>query len=396
MAGAGHAACDLRRDLFLEHEQGGIGACSMASPSVLVWGRSRAGAAAQVANAVLAFDRLKGSVAPAEAVPAACGPPHGGGQHGRACMYPLRFDTKYYTADLTLQVLQVGVGQQPPQLNHGAVIVAFDASVPSPPAAGGPVIGAAGTESGVFNRLSATLGPVLVERGPDAAADDPGPAVRLLVAINVPNGALGSTERAKCDQWCAVRGFEFLYVAGNISCAADVLSGAFSRDKDGIARVVEALQAHSWSNMSLKPRVPAVGGIQTSGSGGCGSDRGVAGLPASLGDFGTVRAGAGASSAAAVPPPIPPACAAMGPAETRGAVEGVGLPVLSDVLSFDKDDDGAGGGGLGTLECLLGEMQQVRNNAAKLSDADRRAAAAKTAMKLFAALELADAASAEQ
>ena len=369
-------------------------------------------ATSAVANAILAFDALQISTSdattapPTATVPSVCAP----GQKGTTL--PLRVDTKYYTADLAMALGDACelAAESGAAAGCEAAVAVFDVAVRDAASTNSAGNGEGGA-GGIFQRLTASLGPTLERL---SNRDDDGPAVRLVVAINVPATLHGSAEHAQCEQWCMAHGFEFVVFAGDIACAADVLRGGATRDKDGIARVVEALQAHMWSNMVMKSR-------QGGGGGGGGGGSGGGGLGAAMGGLGLPVPGSSGGAAtpvavAAEAPPPPAGAAADGPraasdggSDVHGSASADDGPrgsaatctdelaaLLGGVGGASGGPDGGGGGGggsgeddgLGLLENLLREMQEVRASAAQLSDSDRRAAAAKTAMKLFAALEL--------
>lgn len=81
-----------------------------------------------------------------------------------------------------------------------------------------------------------------------------GAEVRLLVAAAQPGGGELEVENAvdAAAEWAADNAFEFVALLPSCSSAA----GADSREKLGLARVREALEAHTWPGLEPKATLP--------------------------------------------------------------------------------------------------------------------------------------------
>ncbi|KIZ05632.1 hypothetical protein MNEG_2332, partial [Monoraphidium neglectum] len=180
--------------------------------------------------------------------------------------YLLHLDTKYYTADAYINIVNLDAyqqqeqqqqqqqqqqqrqqqqknGQQQELCGAEAVILVCDATNPSTFAAA---------------------------RRWAAAVDSSGAGVRLLIANKAdaaPRAAAGGSGAAlpEAAGWCLDEGFEYVEAAAGAPAADAAL--ALDGDRQGVVRVLEALQAHMWPGLALKPAPPGIGGRGGGGNG---------------------------------------------------------------------------------------------------------------------------------
>mmetsp|Transcript_6411 Transcript_6411/g.15429 ORF Transcript_6411/g.15429 Transcript_6411/m.15429 type:complete len:214 (+) Transcript_6411:612-1253(+) len=192
------------------------------------------------------------------------------------------------------------------------------------------------------------------------------PAVRLCV-INKCEQCLASSPRPawheEVREWCVDNSFECVQV----SCLDSEADRALGDDMgEGVARVVEALEAHIWPGMRRKGRLSsdsAPASSRASGDGGCDAEP-------------TRGAGEG-----------------TGPRQERGAE-----PALRPTLEEEEEEEPAarlvdtGGdsesdGELGELGKLMFSLAEHRQRLAGLSDEERRARAADLALQMLKVME---------
>lgn len=150
----------------------------------------------------------------------------------------LTFSNRYFDARVLLLGLRAPVPPSLPDAREDGVLLAFDASDPAPvPAALGPHHAAALRDGRCGDVVRLCL--AVDARGDAAPAADAGAA----------EAAEG--EYARRVLWCLDRGYEYVEVDAT---PAGLARGHEKRDKDGFARVVEALGAAMWSSHVMKPR----------------------------------------------------------------------------------------------------------------------------------------------
>jgi hypothetical protein len=168
--------------------------------------------------------------------------------------------------------------------------------------------------------------------------------------------------REACLSWCLQYGFEFV----EVDCL-DPHKGGETREKEGIPRVVEAVQSNSWSGLTLKKNASKMVGHAPSalkeedGDDSEGEDY-FAGT-----SYGALEDDGGESQWPAFPDPSEEAA----PLDPEGHQEEEGMGDL-------------------TLEHLMAEVQRVRAECANLPDDKRRELASSTALKLLEHLHIAD------
>lgn len=163
---------------------------------------------------------------------------------GAACA-PWTIDNRYYTVEVELLLAEPGTGGEP-AASHEAVVIVFDMG---------------------RQQSFASLREWWEEQG--GAAE---PGVKLAVATGCSGAAVGgggggaAAEQWVLDaqEWCAEELIEYVEVGDLGAAAAAAASGGPSGaplqeqagrgEAEGLQRVVEALHAHTWPGLQLKPR----------------------------------------------------------------------------------------------------------------------------------------------
>lgn len=296
-------------------------------------------------------------------------------------------ETKYYTADLDVHVLPAGEWHAPGDAaaealdGAEALIVLLDATERGSFAgaqawADRAADAGVGTLLCVTNKVDVVTGAV-----PGAELDGDGEAETLsgaAAAAATASPAAGEHDVfvQRVTEWCLDAGFEHVQTAAT----APHVGGA-GRDKGGVPRVLEALQCTMWGSMRRR------GG---GGGGGGDSDAAAAAAaaePESTGDdISSPSSAADAPAAAAPASTSDSAAAAAAAAPAERSPEDAVRQLLRGVAGADGDADGGGDDDDSAVERLMADMQRVRDAARGpgMSDAQRREAAARMAMQLFA------------
>jgi alpha- and gamma-adaptin-binding protein p34 len=150
--------------------------------------------------------------------------------NGEPSCFPWIIDTKYYTAHVSVEICRLDACELPElDVAHEAVILVFDASSP---------------ES--FTSLQRWW----------EGRDTDELAFKLAVATKrdqVCSSARGRPSwLQKAEEWCLERMIELVEVEE--AEERPQVARDDNREMSGVARVVEALQAHMWSGLRLKPR----------------------------------------------------------------------------------------------------------------------------------------------
>ena len=141
---------------------------------------------------------------------------------------------------------------------------------------------------------------------------------------------------------CLEHGFE--YIEADL-CAPVSTEG--TREKEGVARVVEAMEATSWRSIVLRERghrAPETAGLSTSGA--------------------------------------EESCLSVGAEGAEMSEPAEGLEVEKGVVETEKSVD--------ELEAIFDKVREVRASAGQVSDSERRKRAAETALRLAKALGVLD------
>lgn len=315
--------------------------------------------------------------------------------------------TKYYTADLELRVLPARAFADADAAASSewdaavagaeAAILLLDATAPLEAVTGdaeGATRAPLAVASAWAERLSGSAGTLLcVSSKCDVAGGSvPGAAERPAPASYGTDGraAAGSADDsvsnpvqraaappqpaahrahiARVAAWALDAGFEHVEAA-----CTEPLVGAAARDKCGVPRVVEALEATMWS--SLEPRRAGEGGGNAEGAAATG-----AGVGASASaEEDTAGAGSGAATAGSEMA----ASGTSGAPQERGPESAAAALTAALGAAADGED-----GGIDVAD-LMAQMRAVRDAAVGggLSDEARREAAAAVAMRFLALLE---------
>lgn len=341
---------------------------------------------------------------------------------------PWTIDTKYYTADVELTSVAAIEWAAPADAAEAAVeaaealmlvLDATDTASSLAPLAAWKALAHRHNPACmlcVVNKVDVVTGVV-------PAGDEGADAELLVQAQHQQQGA--ERYNAFLDtvrEWCLDHGFE------HVECAAtSPLAGAHARDKAGVPRVLEALQSTPWSNMVRRRPGAAASGIATGAStGDAAAGAGVA--DASAGAASSVAVGGSGGAASACSGGAASGAEVMdAPGAGRAGQSGAPDPVAAlrrriehgeedleaalDENENDSAEEGAskrnaaaasGDGVSGSAAArdaselqsepdigrMMEQMRAVRAQAVSgaLSDAERRAAAERMAMQLFALL----------
>eukprot|EP00887_Chlorella_sp_A99_P002101 scaffold21.g2101.t1 len=282
----------------------------------------------------------------------------GGGplDKGRAS-HPWTLDTKYYTAEVAVEIRRLGPEYSAAMAaGYEAVVLVFDAGRPAS-----------------FDTLRVWW----------EASGDGDVAVKLAVAAKADClGAAAGTSSSRpawleeAVAWCGKQFIE--YVESSAQEAAAPAPGRLPLGEEGgepggTARVLEALQANMWPGLCMKER----------GRGGAGDS------------------GPAPDAPVAAAGPAPAVALEAGRREQYPGVvaeqEGFdfGEYLLRSELEGASGTDGSGGGGGGTVEMeqemqqmeqLLSQIESTRDQLQQLPDAERRQTAAAMVMQLMGAL----------
>jgi hypothetical protein len=161
-------------------------------------------------------------------------------------------------------------------------------------------------------------------------------------AAAVPVAAGDEAHAERVTAWCLDEGFEHVPLPDACGGAAAAHEGAGAVEAQGVARVREALHAHTWPGLTAKPRPARV--------------------PA---------------AAAAAPPAVPPLGADD---DTLTAASAAAAAAAAPGEGEENADD--------EFDALMGAMLQARDaaSAGALGDGERRAAAAALALRMAALL----------
>ena len=201
-------------------------------------------------------------------------------------------------------------------------------------------------------------------------------ALRLCVALQPSSFESGEDQRAKRIEWCLDHGFEYVEVD-----SARPTAGYDDREKDGMPRVMEALESNLWQSAERKPPAPRVPEPPSAAN---------PPPPAPLVEPGPSPSDASAEDATPGPPPPPPeATLGARPGASDGSAE---QQIVRELLATvdAQEPEGSPLPGDVDLERLIGEVSQLRGVAGSLPDEVRREKAAAMAMRLLGALELDD------
>lgn len=320
-----------------------------------------------------------------DAGPKAAAPTEQCANTARAAVYPLHLDTKYYTADILAHSvtldhndLQQQQTEEPAQ-QHDAIVLVCGADDPA-----------------TFTRV----------RQWAEANGASGAAICLLVVNKAdkeldgsgggggdPSGGEGRAVLPAGAEWCLDHGFEYVEAAAG----APVLDAALSLDGDrqGVARVREALEAHMWPGLELKqqlgagkgPGAPAAAAADDTRDQGAeaGQAAGAAGPPE--------RGAAAAASAAAPDSAAAPSAASAASTEegtkqraAGGSPGGAERDEAGVRGASDPREDADLEAGVESFERLMQQLQGARERLAKLPDSERRAQAAALALKFASML----------
>ncbi|KAG2429360.1 hypothetical protein HXX76_011126 [Chlamydomonas incerta] len=315
-------------------------------------------------------------------------------------------DTKYYRTDVDVRecpdaTIEASTSGQPE-----ALVLAFSLKEPKTFA----------TAQAVASRfdLEAVEVKLLIGTHADSLAPTSGSAAELETAEQ-------PTWFQKAADWSIENGFELIICCPTVPAvdAALTLDG----DRQGVARVVEALQAHMWPNLELLEKgkeAAAVGPTAASAAAGASSDGAGEETDAAAGSGYTALGGedpaaaaVGSSSGRDAPPHAPqatstiPAAAAVGHATCATANGGskaaggeAGKPAEAAMVGSETAAEGgapeAGGPGdeevedqeaekvMEGLEKLMEEMRGHKDRLGVMSDEERRERAAELAMRMMA------------
>ncbi|GLC40714.1 hypothetical protein PLESTB_000030100 [Pleodorina starrii] len=180
--------------------------------------------------------------------------------------------------------------------------------------------------------------------------------------------------------WSVMNGFEFIICCPAVSTIDKELS--LDGDRQGVARVVEALHAHTWPNLHLlpqgqsRPANPATHGPDSEGTAACAT--GIDALPPAL------ETQPGQSSDASNLKEREQAEQEQGQRQLAGEEQGVGAQAGqaeaqdSESASNERVLDG--------LERLMEEMKEHKARLATLPDEERRDQAAAIALRMLEVL----------
>lgn len=286
--------------------------------------------------------------------------------------------TKYYAADLEVHLLPSSEWNQPAEAaakalaGAEALLVLLDATSRGSLAEAQAWVDQAsvsdiGTLLCITNKVDIVTG---VAPGEDSSSAD-----ELLTDAPASNADHVSFINS-VTEWCLDAGFEHVQAA-----ATSPLAGSAGRDKTGVPRVLEALECTMWNSMRRKGQQQAArDDAEEEEENDTGAEgQGASASAAPSGSAASFVAGPCVSVASA----SPTSAAAAGGSGDRSA------DALRDLLRGARGeggDDDAGDDAGDDIERLMGEMQRVRDasRGAGMTDEQRREAASRVAMQLFA------------
>ena len=315
-----------------------------------------------------------------------------GGEGGALRLWTLA--TKYYDAALEVHVVPAEEWEAPAARAEAALAGAEALVLVLDATAHGSL---SGVDAWAARAADASVGTLLcVTNKVDVATgrapgDEEEPAAAELL-LPAPGADARHQQHAafvgRVAEWALEAGFEHVQAA-----AVSPAAGGAGRDKAGVPRVLEALQCTMWSSMRRRetppPPPPAAAAA---------SREEAAAAPLTAGDASPGEGGA-ATTAAAPPTAAAPASSDDEEQRLRGLVRGArgvrppraaGDGSSGEVGGQREDGDAAEeeeGEDRDDIERLMAEMQRVRDAAhgpGGLSDEQRREAAARVALQLFA------------
>ncbi len=282
----------------------------------------------------------------------------------------LHLDTKYYTADAAVRVrsLHDDDEQQEEADEPDAVVLVFAAADAASLAAAQRWAAARTAPAADVQLLVANKCDALVSRPAGGAAAER-------------EGLYGGAAVPAAAAWCLDNGFEYVEAAAGAPAADAAL--CLDGDRQGVARVREALEAHAWPGLSLKGR----GGCAAATAGGAEA-------------AGSVEPADGSGDEVVAPPQasqLAAAAAARGGCANTAAALGTGASLGRGQSSArsssggdddeeEEEDEGKLEENVESFEQLMSQLQGARERLAKLPDSERRAQAAALAMRFAAML----------
>ncbi|TMW69659.1 hypothetical protein Poli38472_001815 [Pythium oligandrum] len=278
-----------------------------------------------------------------------------GDDAGPVDVLPLTLKTKYYEADVEFHVHDVEANEIVTALQHDAeeyeaLLWVVDATIDRS-----------------FVEVQH-----FVEKSLEELSFD----VSLLIGHGADKASKAQVE--KMEGWCQENGFEFIPVDETAVEAAAKAAEGLADEKQGVDRVLEALECNMWRSMEMLPPPP----------------RANAQLTKVKEELATQEAEAGEDKATVSPPPAPAASpdTPSTPAPTEAsATTTTSAPPVSDAdrLQASLAALGLAGEGmdddpdLAAFGNLLSQVRRIRQTGQNLSDQERRQQAEQVAMQLW-------------